>query len=190
MANLEEGIVKHWSWNRLVLVGDACHKFTPNYGLGYNNGIQDVVALVNELHQVVTLNRPGNGTPSLGTLRGALSRYQAARMGSLQGDYNSSANLTRMSAWRNWMYRLFDRYPLSRGSKDAVEVRHFEVGFGHLVRTFVYEDPGAVVTDKALDRDIGAMALDRITLFKAGLTRKFTPQGPLLREIRLLLVYI
>ncbi|KAI8949179.1 hypothetical protein F4801DRAFT_554210, partial [Xylaria longipes] len=31
-------------------------------------------------------------------------------MGSLQGDYNSSANLTRMSAWRNWMYRLFDRY--------------------------------------------------------------------------------
>lgn len=29
MANLEEGILKHWSWGRIVLVGDACHKFTP-----------------------------------------------------------------------------------------------------------------------------------------------------------------
>ncbi|KAI0452446.1 hypothetical protein F5B21DRAFT_516079 [Xylaria acuta] len=93
MANLEEGIVKHWSWNRLVLVGDACHEFTSTYGIGYKNGIQDVVVLVNELHQVMTLNRPGNSTPALGTLTDALSRYQAARMESL-----------------SWMFRLFDRY--------------------------------------------------------------------------------
>ncbi|KAH8167170.1 hypothetical protein CIB48_g1074 [Xylaria polymorpha] len=110
MANLEEGIVKHWSWNRLVLVGDACHKFTPNYGLGYNNGIQDVVVLVNELHQAMTLDRSGNSAPALSTLTNALSRYQAARIESLQEDYNSSASLTRMSAWKNWVYRLFDRY--------------------------------------------------------------------------------
>ncbi|KAK5988340.1 FAD-dependent monooxygenase sdnN [Cladobotryum mycophilum] len=49
MANLEEGVLKHWSWGRVVLAGDACHKFTPNSGLGFNNGIQDIVVLCNLL---------------------------------------------------------------------------------------------------------------------------------------------
>ncbi|RYP04849.1 hypothetical protein DL765_010029 [Monosporascus sp. GIB2] len=112
MANLEEGIVKHWSWNRIVLVGDACHKLTPNQGLGYNNGIQDVVALVNELHHIMPVCHSGNTTSALDALTGVFSRYQATRMELLRKDYDSSASWTRMSAWRNWKYRLLDRYLL------------------------------------------------------------------------------
>lgn len=43
MSNLEEGIATHWSFGPAILVGDACHKFTPNAGLGSNSGVQDVV---------------------------------------------------------------------------------------------------------------------------------------------------
>ncbi|KAI5860105.1 hypothetical protein GGS23DRAFT_249538 [Durotheca rogersii] len=110
MANLEEGIVRHWSWGRVVLAGDACHKFTPNQGLGYNNGVQDVAALVNELHAV--LRAGGGAPPPLDALSAAFARYQASRMASLQVDYDNSASFTRMSAWRNWIHHLLDRYIL------------------------------------------------------------------------------
>lgn len=113
MSNLEEGIVKHWSWDRIVLVGDACHKFTPNQGLGYNNGVQDVVALLNELdREVSSEHRSGDATLPLESLAGVFSRYQAARMELLRKDYKASASWTRMSAWENKINHLMDRYVL------------------------------------------------------------------------------
>ncbi|KAK9482016.1 hypothetical protein V1527DRAFT_477760 [Lipomyces starkeyi] len=113
MANLEEGIVQHWSWDRIVLVGDACHKLTPNQGLGYNNGIQDVVALVNELHRSMAAHHSGGGSLSRGVLTSVFARYQSTRMELLQKDYKASASYTRMSAWRNWMLWFLDRYIFS-----------------------------------------------------------------------------
>ncbi|KAK7423009.1 hypothetical protein QQX98_001299 [Neonectria punicea] len=59
MANLEEGVLQHWSMGRVVLVGDACHKFTPNAGLGFQNGIQDVVALINNVRTTVLITPGG-----------------------------------------------------------------------------------------------------------------------------------
>lgn len=113
MSNLEEGIVEHWSWDRIVLVGDACHKFTPNQGLGYNNGVQDVVALVNELNRELSSElRSGDAALPLESLAGVLSRYQSARMELLRKDFDASASWTRMSTWRYWFQHLLDRYVL------------------------------------------------------------------------------
>lgn len=113
MSNLEEGIVKHWSWDRMVLVGDACHKFTPNQGLGYNNGVQDIVALLNELNREISSeHRSGDAAVPLESLAGVFSRYQAARMELLRKDYKASAGWTRMSAWENKINHLLDRYVL------------------------------------------------------------------------------
>jgi 2-polyprenyl-6-methoxyphenol hydroxylase-like FAD-dependent oxidoreductase len=125
MANLEEGIVQHWSWDRIVLVGDACHKFTPNQGLGYNNGIQDVVALVNELHRSMAAHHSGGGSLSREALTSVFARYQSTRMELLQKDYKASAKYTRMSAWRNWMLWFLDRYifPSIPGFDDFVLTR-------------------------------------------------------------------
>lgn len=111
LTNLEEGIVKQWSWKRIVLAGDACHKFTPNQGLGYNNGIQDVVALVNGLRGMVDA---GPAAASADALAAAFEEYQATRMKNLAKDYNFSASTTRMSAWRSWTAWLMDRYILPR----------------------------------------------------------------------------
>ncbi|KAK3352450.1 hypothetical protein B0T25DRAFT_186068 [Lasiosphaeria hispida] len=110
MANLEEGIVKHWSWNRIVLVGDACHKFTPNQGLGYNNGIQDVARLVSELHRIVPVDN--SASLPVGTLTKAFSRYQTSRMKAVRKDLKSSAGTTRMSVWSSWTYYVLDRHLL------------------------------------------------------------------------------
>ncbi|KAH8714744.1 hypothetical protein BGZ61DRAFT_476791 [Ilyonectria robusta] len=43
MSNLEKGIATHWSFGRVILVGDACHKFTPNAGLGLNSSVPEVM---------------------------------------------------------------------------------------------------------------------------------------------------
>jgi 2-polyprenyl-6-methoxyphenol hydroxylase-like FAD-dependent oxidoreductase len=59
LVSLEEGVVPHWSWNRIVLAGDAAHKFTPSTAAGCNNGILDVVVLANELHRMVEASAAG-----------------------------------------------------------------------------------------------------------------------------------
>lgn len=43
MSNLEEAIATHWGFGGVILVGDACHKFTRNAGLGLNSGIPEVI---------------------------------------------------------------------------------------------------------------------------------------------------
>ncbi|TGO15229.1 hypothetical protein BPAE_0584g00010 [Botrytis paeoniae] len=125
MANLEEGIIEHWSWGRIVLAGDAAHKFTPNYGQGLNNGIQDAVALVNELHRCIESVGASN-QPSKEELSIAFQRYQSTRMEYVTSDYNLSAMVTRMSAWPNFWYGLLDRYiiPLIPGFDDMM-MNHF-----------------------------------------------------------------
>ncbi|KAK3317564.1 hypothetical protein B0T19DRAFT_293717 [Cercophora scortea] len=114
MANLEEGVLPHWSWKRLVLVGDACHKQTPNTGLGFNNGMQDVVALVNELHSAVKEQTGGGGSSSggldLDVLGGVFARYQDLRRKPLKKDLKFAAKVARMSTWRTWAAWLQDRY--------------------------------------------------------------------------------
>lgn len=127
MSNLEEGIVKHWSWDRIVLVGDACHKFTPNQGLGYNNGVQDVVALVNELNREISAeHHTGDTVLSVESLTGVFTRYQASRMKLLRKDFNASAGWTRMSTWNNCVNHLLDRYVLPAIPKfDEFAITHF-----------------------------------------------------------------
>ncbi|KAM3156549.1 FAD-dependent monooxygenase sdnN [Botrytis cinerea] len=121
MANLEEGIIEHWSWERIVLVGDAAHKFTPNHGQGLNNGIQDAVVLVNELHRCIA-SVGASDQPSKGELSIAFQRYQSTRTEYVKTDYNHSATVTRMSAWPNLWYRLLDRYiiPLIPGFDNMI----------------------------------------------------------------------
>lgn len=112
MANLEEGVLKQWSGGRIVLAGDAAHKYTPNAGLGLNNGIQDVVALANELNRCVESVGRGS-SPSQDEITAAFRRYQEARWEKAQKDYEMSAHTTRLCAWPTTAYWLFDQYVMS-----------------------------------------------------------------------------
>lgn len=109
MANLEEGVLEHWSSGRIVLAGDAAHKYTPNAGLGLNNGIQDVAALVNELSRCAESVGKG-GSPTQDEITAAFARYQGARWEKARQDYELSGHVTRLCAWPGWMYWFFDQY--------------------------------------------------------------------------------
>ncbi|RAL03112.1 FAD-dependent oxidoreductase [Aspergillus ibericus CBS 121593] len=110
MANLEEGILQHWNWDRIVLTGDACHKYTPNAGLGLNDGIQDVVVLCNGLHQAL---QRADGPLSTATLGRVFEAYHTERAEQVQADAKQSAQVTRLHAWANTLYYLISRYILS-----------------------------------------------------------------------------
>lgn len=110
LTNLEEGVAKNWSHGRIVLAGDACHKFTPNAGAGLNNGIQDVVALTNELNELCRLKGP---PPSSTEVTAAFGRYRAARGEEVVADFNFSRHTTRLDAWPNWTYWFVDQWLLA-----------------------------------------------------------------------------
>ncbi|KAF7589930.1 hypothetical protein BBP40_003510 [Aspergillus hancockii] len=76
MSNLEEGILRYWSLGQVVLAGDACHKRTPNGGLGFNNGIQDVVVLCYHLQEADSA-APG-GQPIIDALTRIYQIYKEA----------------------------------------------------------------------------------------------------------------
>lgn len=103
---LEEGVVRNWSHGRIVMAGDSCHKFTPNAGFGLNNGIQDVVALTNELHKLHQLRGP---PPSHVELKAAFKRYQDSRAEIAKDDFNLSWHATRLCAWPSTAYWFVDQ---------------------------------------------------------------------------------
>ncbi|EKV04874.1 Aromatic-ring hydroxylase-like [Penicillium digitatum] len=113
MANLEEGILKHWSWGRIVLAGDSCHKFTPNAGRGLNNGIQDVVALCNGIHGMLE-KRSETDLPDLVALGKVFADYQKLRSAPVQSDGTQSFYVSRIHAWANWLSYFVSRYIMSQ----------------------------------------------------------------------------
>ncbi|KAK4227462.1 hypothetical protein QBC38DRAFT_536526 [Podospora fimiseda] len=99
MANLEEGVLKKWSCGKgkIVLVGDAAHKITPNQGLGLNDGIMDVVGLVNELRKVKDGEEEGE-------LQEAFNRYQNIREGWAIRDMQTSGFSLELGSWKKgWL---------------------------------------------------------------------------------------
>ncbi|KAI8712001.1 FAD-binding-3 domain-containing protein [Fusarium sp. LHS14.1] len=108
MSDLGEGILKHWSHGRIVPAGDACHKFTPNAGLGLNNGIQDIVVLCNGLHQAIA-----DGKTDTANLVKVFERYQSDRAEAVEKDYKQSSLVTRLQTWASGLYYFLSRFVLS-----------------------------------------------------------------------------
>lgn len=111
LTDLQEGIVQHWSLGRIVLVGDSCHKFTTHLGLGFNNGVQDIVVLCNRLRDAVQVEPDGN--PDGSALTRVFEDYERVRKSpecSLFADLANSGLETRMHTWANTFYWLLSRY--------------------------------------------------------------------------------
>ncbi len=120
MVNLEEGILKKWSYDRIVLVGDAAHKFTPSTGAGCNNGIVDVVALANELYHafraVRTAEDDETAFPDKDQILAAFNDYQQARFDTVKDGLATASQATGSATWSDVTHRFVDRHVLSRKS--------------------------------------------------------------------------
>ncbi|KAL7934095.1 hypothetical protein V8C35DRAFT_327541 [Trichoderma chlorosporum] len=108
MSDLQEGICNKWGWGRIALVGDSIHKVCPNAGLGFQNGIQDIVSLVNHLRPLVASSESSSG-PSVSALEDLYKSYQSQRWAPLSRDAAVSAHTTRIHAWANVWYYLVGR---------------------------------------------------------------------------------
>ncbi|KAK4677734.1 hypothetical protein QC764_0047910 [Podospora pseudoanserina] len=120
---LEEGILKpEWHFgNQMVLVGDAAHKVTPTIGQGLNMGLLDVVSLVNQVSEFVG-SAGSSREKVLGGLDGAFRRYRAERLESVEEDYKRSGVVTRLTCWRDWRFKLFDRVVMPIPGVDVLLV--------------------------------------------------------------------
>lgn len=114
MTSMPEGVLKHWSYGKIVLAGDAAHQVTPSIGSGVNHGIFDVVALVNELRKV--LAEHGTAPGKMGgmsqhddELADALRTYQHQRIPVVKECGRVSGKVTGLSVTSNPLSRIVDR---------------------------------------------------------------------------------
>jgi 2-polyprenyl-6-methoxyphenol hydroxylase-like FAD-dependent oxidoreductase len=107
LVSLEEGVVNHWSWGgRVVLAGDSAHKFTPSTGAGCNNGLIDVVALVNHLYSI----RQSTSSPTATELASAFQSYQASRMATVVEACEGAGRATSSATWQTGVFKFVDKY--------------------------------------------------------------------------------
>ncbi|KAF5566775.1 zeaxanthin epoxidase chloroplastic [Fusarium napiforme] len=107
LVSLEEGVVNHWSWGgRVVLAGDSAHKFTPSTGAGCNNGLIDVVALVNQLYAL----RQKSPIPTHAQLATAFQSYQASRMDPVVEACRGSGQATSSATWQTGVFKFIDKH--------------------------------------------------------------------------------
>ncbi|KKY32951.1 putative fad binding domain containing protein [Diaporthe ampelina] len=86
MADQLEGVLPQRCWHlpaaqggRVVLAGDAVHRMTPNFGWGFNSGVNDVCALVSLLRAEVVSSSSPSPSASTAQLDGIFARYAEAR---------------------------------------------------------------------------------------------------------------
>lgn len=122
VVDLEEGILERrfWSRDRVVLLGDAVHKMTPNISLGANNAIESTVILTNMLHAMyenaarvpkkVEAEVAESRSTHLSMVREAFEGYANQRYDRAKMCVELSGLYTRFGAWDNWGYEVLGRY--------------------------------------------------------------------------------
>ncbi|KAI0506958.1 hypothetical protein F5B22DRAFT_622087 [Xylaria bambusicola] len=99
LANQQEGVLKHWYYNRIVLAGDSTVQMTAAMGMGLNNGIQSAVFLVNKLQEL--LSKDSN--PDTAALGCAFEEYQNTRREESQVITGHAARLIRNNTWDTYL---------------------------------------------------------------------------------------
>nr|BAM84049.1 FAD-dependent monooxygenase [Tolypocladium album] len=106
MTPLEEGHFQTWHRGRLVCVGDAVRKLTPNIGQGANMAIEDIAVLANALFRA----NVRDGLPDDRQIDDVLSQLSATRLPATKTTCKQSEFLTRLQAGDGIWRRLAARY--------------------------------------------------------------------------------
>ncbi|ROW15907.1 hypothetical protein VPNG_02531 [Cytospora leucostoma] len=118
MLDFEEGILgSKWYHERVVLVGDAVHKLTPNVGLGLNSGWQGVAELTNRLRKLVATR---GQEPDTQSVKKVFKEYQNSRKGMAKTTMLVSSTYTRVVANQSLWYRFCDWVTPAIGGDIAV----------------------------------------------------------------------
>ncbi|KAJ5371886.1 hypothetical protein N7517_003892 [Penicillium concentricum] len=106
MVPLEEGVLKKWSHNRVVLMGDSVHKSTVNPGLGGNLAYEGVARLTNGLVPLLK----ESPMPSLEQLTEVFNDYIAGQKPRAETVVDVSGQITRYEAQKSWILKFAARH--------------------------------------------------------------------------------
>ncbi|KAJ5779108.1 hypothetical protein N7457_006828 [Penicillium paradoxum] len=106
MVALEEGVVKQWRHNRVVLMGDSVHKATINPGLGGNLAYEGIARFTNRLVPLLK----ETPMPSLEQLTGVFDQYIAGQMPRAKTVVDISGQITRYEAQDTWILKFAARH--------------------------------------------------------------------------------
>ncbi|KAH7025310.1 uncharacterized protein B0I36DRAFT_417621 [Microdochium trichocladiopsis] len=108
LYDCEEGLVSKWYHKRIVLVGDAVRKLDPHTGMGYNEGVTDLVVLINGIRHMLHANQ-SNGSGIVG-LEEILSEYERLRLSKMAMVMKVSRTFARMAGWLSWKDMVMAKY--------------------------------------------------------------------------------
>ncbi|KAF2430250.1 FAD/NAD(P)-binding domain-containing protein [Tothia fuscella] len=135
LANLEEGVQKQWHSGRIVLLGDAAHKMTPNLAFGFNNALESAASLTNHLHKLLE----SSSIPTENSISAVFKAYQTQRFSRAKFSHDLTAFYTSFAAWENSLMKwasiitpkiLPETFPvdqLAKLVKGAVKLEFLEV---------------------------------------------------------------
>ncbi|KAJ5560716.1 hypothetical protein N7513_003115 [Penicillium frequentans] len=106
MVPLEEGVIKKWSHNRVVLMGDSVHKATVNPGLGGNLAYEGIARLTNGLVPLLK----EDPSPTLEQLTEVFDQYVAGQMPRAETVVGISGQITRYEAQESWVLKFAARH--------------------------------------------------------------------------------
>ncbi|KAJ5680157.1 hypothetical protein N7455_008755 [Penicillium solitum] len=106
MVPLEEGVIKQWSHNRVVLMGDSVHKSTVNPGLGGNLAYEGIARLTNGLVPLLK----ENPMPSLEQLTEVFNQYVTGQKPRAETVVDLSGQITRYEAQDTWILKFAARH--------------------------------------------------------------------------------
>lgn len=113
-------VMRRWHFGRIVIVGDASHKFNPLVGQGGNSCIESCAGLVNEL--TAALSRSSGVTAPawpLDALSSAFAAIESQRVPRLVDMVERCQQAQYVAAWDTWGTKLLAKYivPLQSDAK-------------------------------------------------------------------------
>ncbi|KAK0615250.1 hypothetical protein B0T17DRAFT_610203 [Bombardia bombarda] len=124
MTYSEEGLAPRWSdpvSGRVVLAGDSAHKMLPTVALGFNSGLQSMVAITNGLAALLKTTKEPSGKQ----LKEVWEGYERVRRESARKTMEVTSDTTRLISWRTRGWRFVDQYVLPKigGEKLLLRLR-------------------------------------------------------------------
>ncbi|KAL3478169.1 hypothetical protein BJX99DRAFT_245688 [Aspergillus californicus] len=105
MVPLEEGVLKQWSHNRVVLIGDSVHKATINAGLGGQLGYEGIARFTNALVPLLKQHP----IPSSAQITDVFNTYFTGQKPRADAICGLSAHVTRSEAQDTWFLKFASR---------------------------------------------------------------------------------
>ncbi|KAI0487121.1 hypothetical protein F4859DRAFT_327203 [Xylaria cf. heliscus] len=121
----EEGLAEKWYHERIVLVGDACHKMTSVNGQGALSAVLSSTVLINNLRATLA----ANPNPSTEDLEAAFAKYEESRRETSTAVVDLGRFLTRFDSWTSEGDEAKDREQSSSGNMVPEMLKRFVPGF-------------------------------------------------------------